>query len=232
MAAGTRTFDHTIWNTLLEEGTQQGLVDYIFFEQERAKLDQYLAELAEAELKELDRDQLMALLINAYNAYTVQSILDFMPLESIKEIPGVWDTREHTVGGHQLTLDGIEHNILRPLFKDPRIHFAVNCASMSCAPLPPWAFTGEELEQQLSQWTQQFVNDPKYVRFEDQKVVISKLLNWYGSDFTLPDAFPRAESVRSFLAQSAKEPLRSQLLDPSFPTQFDEYDWSLNQAAR
>jgi hypothetical protein len=226
IASGTERFDHSTWDSLLAEGTKDGLVDYRFFERNRPRLDQYLADIAAAELSTLEGDQLMALLINAYNAYTVQSILDHPGITSIRDIDGVWDTRSHDVGGHQLTLDNIEHNILRPIFKDPRIHVAVNCASQSCAPLPPWAFAGEELEQQLDDWTRSFFNNDKYTRIEGDKLMLSKLLDWYGDDFLLPEADPRADSLIAFVALYNDEVASRQ---DSLEVEFLDYDWGLNQ---
>ena len=105
--------------------------------------------MAAADLSTLAPAHLKALLINAYNALTVRTILDHPQVQSIRDIDGAWETLRHRVGGFDLTLDGLEHNLLRPFFKDPRIHFAVNCASRSCAPLPGWAYSGTDLEQQL-----------------------------------------------------------------------------------
>ena len=149
--SGRATFDHAAWGALLEHGTMDGLVDYRYLQQHRAELDAYLAEVANVDLSSLAARELKALLANAYNALTVRAILDHPEVPTIRDIPGVWKTVRHTVGGYALSLDEIEHQILRPFFRDPRIHFAVNCASQSCAPLPPWAFDGADLERQLDE---------------------------------------------------------------------------------
>lgn len=230
--SGTGTFDHTDFSALLGEGVVDGLVDYEVFDDSRAQLDAYLDRVANANLASLSRDHLMALLINAYNAYTIASILDHPGIESIRDIDGVWDTRTHPLGGFDVTLDTMEHNLLRPYFKDPRIHFAVNCASQSCAPLPPWAFDGDRLEQQLSQWTRETLADPKYLEVDGDRLLVTRLLSWYGDDFTQEGWAPRADTLAEFLAEwgppNVRDTVEAAEGDP--PIAFKEYDWALNDA--
>lgn len=232
-ASGEAAFDHGILDRLMAEGTHDGFVDYDHFRHHRAELDVYLGRVADADLAALDPDHLMALLINAYNALTIRSILDHWPVESIREIDGVWSEATHTVGSHELTLDAIEHNLLRPFYQDPRIHFAVNCASFSCAPLPPWAFTGEEIEQQLEERTRAFLSDAQNVQIEDDVLRVSKYFEWYGEDFTEEGWEPRAESVAAFIARYTRPEVAAFIEEhggnPSL--RFLDYDWSLNAAA-
>ena len=229
LGRGTGSFDHSDWDGLLREGTADGLVDYAFMGRHRAELDAYAERLAEADLGALGRDELMALLINAYNALTVVAILDHAGVASIREIDGVWTELEWTVGGHALTLDNIEHNVLRPFFRDPRIHFVVNCASLSCAPLPRWAYTGPELEAQLEERSRAFLTDPDNVSLVDGKLRLSRYFDWYGSDFTEAGWEPRAESIPVFIAGYADEDVRAAIeADPGITFEFADYDWSLN----
>ncbi|MEM9408851.1 MAG: DUF547 domain-containing protein [Acidobacteriota bacterium] len=231
IAGGTESFDHADWGAMLAAGTRGGLVDYAYFKAERAALEAYLGRIAGANLGALAPEQLKALLINAYNAYTVLSILDHPDVDSIRDIDGVWDKRTHAVGGFDLTLDNMEHNLLRPFFKDPRIHVAVNCASQSCAPLPPWSFEGETLDDQLDDWTTQFFNDPKYMRQEEETLYVSKLLDWYGGDFVAEGWEPRAESIATFISDYAEDELADFLdANPQPKIVFLDYDWGLNQA--
>jgi hypothetical protein len=234
LATGTQSFDHATWDALLADTVTDGFVDYAVMRERRAELDRYLGRIAEAELGTLSRDHLMALLINAYNAYTVASILDHPGVESIREIDGVWKERKHPVGGFEVTLDEIEHGLLRPYFKDPRVHVAVNCASWSCPPLPPWAFDGERLDAQLEEWTRAFFADPDYATLRDGRLWLSRILDWYGGDFTAPGAEPRADTLAGFVARYAPESLRSAIEEAGGnpPVEFFEYDWSLNDAAR
>lgn len=232
MESGSASFDHAPWDRLLAEGTREGFVDYGTMREHRAELDAYLESVAQADLAGLEGDHLMALLLNAYNALTVRSILDHWPVESIRDIDGVWTEIEHTVGGHQVTLDAIEHNLLRPYWKDPRIHFAVNCASYSCAPLPPWAFDGDRLEEQLEERTHAFLSSPENVKVEGDELLVSKYFDWYGDDFTAEGWEPRAETIPAFIARYTVPEVRSfideQGGDPSVA--FMDYDWSLNRA--
>ncbi len=230
IASGTEGFDHSAWDAMMVAGTNGGLVDYGYFRGHDDELKSYLASLAEADLASLLPDHLMALLINAYNAYTVQSILDHPDTVSIKDIDGVWDTRLHRVGGFELTLDNMEHNLLRPFFKDPRIHVAVNCASQSCAPLPPWAFDGDLLEDQLEEWTTNFFNDPKYTRLEGDALLVSKLLDWYGGDFVAEGWTPREDTLAEFIKKYATGDVLDFLNSTPQPKiAFLDYDWGLNQ---
>jgi hypothetical protein len=232
--SGTGRFDSSAWGDLLAAATSDGLIDYETMANRRGELDAYLGSVAEADLSKLSRDHLMALLINAYNAYTVTSILDHPDVDSIRQIDGVWDKATHRVGGFDLTLDNIEHNLLRPYFKDPRIHVAVNCASMSCAPLPPWAFDGDRLDQQLEEWTRDFFRNPKYLTLDSEEGVLrtSSLLDWYGEDFTKPDANPRADTLAGFIARFSTDEVRKfvEARAGKPEIRFLEYDWSLNQS--
>ncbi|WP_420463206.1 VTT domain-containing protein [Candidatus Palauibacter sp.] len=227
--SGAGSFDHSAWDGLLRDGTSGGLVDYAAMSARRAELDAYLARVAEADLGALERAELMAFLINAYNALTVVAILDHPGVASIREIDGVWTDLEWTVGGQSLTLDNIEHNVLRPFFRDPRIHFAVNCASLSCAPLPRWALSGADLEAQLEERSRAFLTDPANVSLEGGRLRLSRYFDWYGSDFTASGWAPRAESIPAFIARYAADEVRAAVEeDPGIAFDFADYDWSLN----
>ncbi|MFQ5680371.1 MAG: VTT domain-containing protein [Gemmatimonadota bacterium] len=232
LESGAGRFDERSWDRLLAEGTREGLVDYPYFHARRDSLDAFLEEVAGARLAELAPAELEALLINAYNALTIRTILDHPGVASIREIDGVWTKIRHTVGGHPLTLDNIEHNVLRPFFRDPRIHFAVNCASRSCAPLPRWAFTGERLEEQLDARARAFLTDPGNVRLEGGKLLLSRYFDWYGEDFVGEGWKPRAETIPEFVALYAEPEVREFVASRGGrpPVEFLEYDWSLNAA--
>ena len=232
LAGGTERFDHTAWGALLERGTKGGLVDYGSMQEHRAALDSYLSGVAEARLDRLAAGHLEALLINAYNAYTVQSILDHREVSSIRRIPGVWTETRHRVGGFDLTLDDIEHRLLRPFFRDPRLHFALNCASRSCAPLPPWAYDGDRIEAQLEERARSFLSDPKNVRIEGGRLLVSRYFEWYGGDFTVPGWKKAAPSIVAFIAGYAAPDVRAfiERQGGKPPIGFMEYDWSLNAA--
>ncbi len=226
---GTRTFDHGAWDRLLAEGTKDGLVDYRYFQDHAGELDAYLAEVAVVDAAGLSPSHLKAFLLNAYNALTIRSILGNPEVTSIRQIEGVWSAVRHRVARHELTLDEIEHNLLRPFFRDPRIHFAVNCASMSCAPLPGWAFDGDALDAQLEERARFFLSDPENARIEGGLLVLSRYFDWYGDDFVAEDWTPRAESIPVFVARYAGPEIRSAVDSAGITgVRFSDYDWSLN----
>ncbi len=232
LAGGSATFDHSAFDALLRAGVRDGLVDYPWFAARRPALDTYLEAIGRAPIARLERAELMALLINAYNAYTIASILDHPGVASIRDRSGVWDPQAHRVGGFDLTLDKIEHQLLRPYFRDPRIHVAVNCAAVSCAPLPAFAFSGHALEVQLEELTRAFFSNPGYARLDGDRLRLSKLLEWYGDDFIHRDAAPRADSLALFVARYAPAETAERLRAGGVRVEFLDYDWALNHAGQ
>jgi uncharacterized protein DUF547 len=233
LASGRARFQHAAWGRLLAEGTRAGLVDYRYFAARRADLDAYLAAVGGADLGALSRGELLALLVNAYNACTVRSILDHPGVGTIRDIPGVWTQARHRVGGYDLTLDEIEHRILRAYFKDPRVHFALNCASRSCAALAPWAFEGDRIDPQLEERRLAFLADPRNVRVEAGELRVSRYFDWYGGDFVRSGWVGSAPSLAHYIRRGAA-PEVSAFIDGhggSPAIEFLEFDWSLNSAA-
>jgi len=230
--SGKESFDSSDWGRMLAAGTHSGLVDYGWFAEHRGDLDAFLARVAAARLGALSSPHLEALLINAYNALTIRSILDHPGVASIREIDGVWNKTRHDVGGHDLTLDQIEHNLLRPFFKDPRIHFVVNCASLSCAPLASFAYDGDHLGDQLERAALAFLSDPKQVRVEDGTLYLSSYFKWYGKDFLADGWSPRADTLPGFIARYATPEVAAAIkaAGDGIPVKFLDYDWKLNAA--
>ncbi len=230
LASGTERFDHATWDAVLRQFVDdQGRVDYHGLLERRALLDEYLAAVGAADLRTLRRSELLALLINAYNTCTVELILDHagngeLP-DSIRDIPSPWKTKRCVVGGERLTLDEIEHSLIRPVFGDPRIHAAVNCASGSCPLLASRAFTGEMLETQLQRAMREMVNSTDHVRVHDGRLEVSKIFDWYGGDFggSRQDV---ADYVKSFAAPALLAQIEA--LGERPEVRFLDYDWSLN----
>ncbi len=233
IASGRESFDNSAWDGLLATVVRDGLVDYRIAREQQPRLDSYLDHLATARLDSLAADHLKALLINAYNALTVKSMLDYPDAASIRQIPGVFTSRKHRLGGFELTLDDIEHRILRPFFRDPRIHFAVNCASRSCASLSPWAYDGARLEAQLDERARAFLTDPTRVRVEAGRLLVSRYFEWYAEDFTAPGWRDAAPGITDYIARYATPEVARFIAGHGGrpPTAFLSYDWSLNQAA-
>jgi hypothetical protein len=236
---GTEGFDHRAWNDILSKYALDGgrRFDYAGLKQEERLLATYLDSLAKADLGSLRGPELEALFINAYNALTVRTILDRVSpdgrfeIESIRDIEDVFTRKTHVVGGFRLSLDNIEHNILRPTFRDPRLHFAVNCASISCPPLPAEAFEGERIDQQLESATTSALRDPAYASAEGETLLLTKILEWYGSDFTNPEYRGSEKSVPAYVFKYARADVRRflEVRKQNVEVRFRDYDWRLNR---
>ena len=215
---------HDTWDALLQAHVSAtGAVDYRGFQADRERLDGYLTHLAahppQASWSAAAR---MAYWINAYNAFTVQLILDHYPLKSIRDLDEPWDRKFIQLGGKAYSLNDIEHQILRKEFSDARIHFAVNCASASCPPLLNRAFTAEKLETQLNAQARRFINGTAYNHLGKRPLGLSEIFNWYGSDFTR-----EAETLIAYLNRYAPEPIPA-----GTEIRFLPYDWRLNDAPK
>ena len=226
--------DHSAFNELLQKHVDaDGWVDYAGFKADSEALDNYITSLAEAPINELGRNHRLATLINAYNAFTIRLILDHQPLNSINDISKEkrWDAKRWKLGSNTYSLTQIEHERIRPHFKEPRIHFAVVCAAVGCPPLRSEAYAADRLDQQLQEQAQ-YVHDHKtWFQFTDGEeaiVKLTKLYQWYSGDFT-----QAADTELKYAAQYSKE-LKSYLDDEenSAPKQeWLKYDWSLNDVS-
>ncbi|TNE60348.1 MAG: DUF547 domain-containing protein [Bacteroidetes bacterium] len=226
---GSRPVTHERWDALLKKYVDpDGLVDYRAFQQDTVALDRYLAvlERAHPDDRTWSRAEQMAYWINAYNAYTVRLILRHYPVSSIKDIqPGlafvnsVWDLKFIHIQGYTYDLNNIEHNILRAVFKDARIHAAINCASYSCPRLAPEAYTAGQLDTQLEAAMRRFVNDPQRNRIIPDQVQVSRIFSWFRGDFVRD-----AGTLRDYLNRFSEVPVPE-----GTAIGFLEYDWRLNE---
>lgn len=196
------------------------------------KLRGYLDALQTVDTKALTRDQQLAFWINLYNAKTVELVLQNYPVDSILKIKdgilptGPWNRKVLNVGGEALSLNDVEHRIVRPVFKEERIHYALNCAAAGCPNLSPKAWRAEGLEAALAKAERAYVNDPRGVRIrEDGTLVLSKIFAWFREDFGESEA-----EIIAKLAKAAEQPLREKLKGRTHVDRY-EYDWSLNDAA-
>jgi hypothetical protein len=219
--------NNDIWAELLRKYVHEGVVDYAGFQRDEDKLDLYLAELAAYNPEELTRDARFAFYVNVYNAWTVKLILSAYPdIESIRELGNIfktaWEKPIVQLENGTFTLDDIEHGILRPRFKDPRIHFVVNCASISCPPLRSEPYTAERLEEQLEDATRRFLNHPDNYRLDGANFYVSRLFKWYGEDFN--------NDAIGFYLKYADEALKARLqaAGQSLSVKYLKYDWGLN----
>jgi hypothetical protein len=219
--------DHSPYARLLAQYVNDGVVDYKGFKAEEAALDRYLATLAAVDPAAHPAPERFAFYANAYNAWTIKLILMHYPgIESIKETGSLfrspWEKRFVKLEGRMMTLDEIEHDTLRADYKDPRIHFAVNCASKGCPPLYHEPFEGRILESQLDDATRRFVNDPARYRLEDGTLYVSKIFDWYGEDFN--------DDPVGFFIKFAEGDLKTRLTQQrgQLKVGYLDYDWSLN----
>jgi len=253
-------FDHShaAWTALLKQnvvlidGGKASQVRYAELAKERAQLKAYLdglSKVTEAEFNGWSRTQQMAFLINAYNAFTVEKILTRYP-----DIKSIWDfgkvfgnpfkDRFFTLLGREATLDRIEHETLRKpgAYEEPRVHFAVNCASIGCPMLREEAYVAERLDAQLEDQTRRFLADRSRNRFDPAKrsLEVSKIFDWFKEDWQSGYRGLAGEPIASrerYFARYAKlladGPAEQQLIaDGKVPIAFLDYDWSLNDAKR
>lgn len=180
-----RLINNSSWTTLLENHvSNNGEVDYENFKKNKVELDNYIKTLRQdySTLKTASKSEKLAYWINAYNALTIDLILKHYPLKSIKDIKDPWDQRLWKFGEKWLNLNDIEHNILRKM-NEPRIHFAIVCASESCPKLQNTAFTAENLEEQLNKATQEFLLDTSKNEIAENELKLSKIFKWFKKDF-------------------------------------------------
>lgn len=239
IAEGTGTFDHRTWDELVSRYAVDGgrRFDYAGLKKEEDRFERYVEALSTADVAALSASEIEALFINAYNAYTVRTILARVSPEgeyriaSIRDIENVFSREDHVVGGYRLSLDNIEHNVLRPVFRDPRLHFAVNCASISCPPIPVRAFTGRSVDEDLEAAARNVLQNSDYVSVEGNSLVLTKILDWYGSDFTNPEYRGSENSLRAFVRKYASEEVRRAFDENGgeLSIRFLEYDWGLNR---
>ena len=251
--ANAQAFDHShaAWTTLLARhvrllrGGQASQLRYAGMAADRVALKAYLATLSAVGKTLFDgfnRGQQMAFLINAYNAFTVELILSKYPdLKSIKDLGGFlsspWKPQWIDLLGARMSLDNIEHDTLRApgRYNDPRIHFAVNCASIGCPMLREEAFVGDRLEAQLDEQARRFMADRSRNRYNAaaRKLELSKIFDWYGGDFT--QGHKGISSLAQFCAghaeQLADAPAdREAIKGQKLAIDFMDYDWALNDA--
>ncbi len=214
------TVDHSAWTVLLQKHVDdQGNVDYQGFAKDQELLAAYLGTLASKPIAEnAAQNERLAYYINLYNAGTVQLILDNYPLKSITDIWRPWGKDIVPIGEKNYSLGDIEHKILRKM-NEPRIHFAINCASYSCPQLLNEAYTAATMESQLTHAAKSFINDAKRNTLGANKVELSEIFKWFKKDFT------QNGSLISYINTYADSPIETKA-----KVKYRNYDWSLNEA--
>ena len=222
---------------------KQSRVDYAGFKADRAELKKVLDSLSAVSKAEFDawpKPQQMSFLINAYNAFTVEFILTKYPdLKSIKDlgsfVSSPWKKKFFNLLGEERYLDWIEHEQLRPNYADPRVHTAVNCASIGCPALRNEAFTAAKLEAQLDDGMLRFMGDRTRNRVKDGHLEVSSIFKWFREDFEKGQhGFAKVEDVfAKYATQLTDDPAdQARLKAKSLAVNFLDYDWSLNAVGR
>lgn len=232
----------------------KGMVDYERLKARPAPLLAYLNAIATAPRSRYDlwdNNTKIAFWVNAYNGLTLQAIIDHYPIRasflrslvypknSIRQISGVWDELQFTVMGRKMTLDHIEHEILRVEFNEPRIHMALVCAAMGCPALRNEPYVSERLEQQLDDQTRRFLGDRDKFRIDRSAdaIYLSSIFKWFGEDFVETYAPPRnlgrhdkeTSAVLNFVAGYLEEADQRYVRSGDFRVRYLDYDWSLNE---
>ncbi len=232
----TKPIDHSAWNGILKTYLRRGddgLARFAYAKvsaKDHRTLKTYIAKLGDIRITDRSRKVQLAYWINLYNALTIDVVLDHYPVKSIRDIDisgvladGPWGRELITIEGNKVSLDNIEHEILRPIWKDPRIHYAVNCASVGCPNLAPEAYTAKEIDKQLDKAARDFVNDPRGLTIKDDEVTVSKIYSWFAYDFGNSEA----GIIKHLKAYATPE--RAATLSKIGRISHTKYDWSLNE---
>lgn len=240
-AGSSKAVDHAVWDRQLKAyvmPANDGInrVDYARWKKEgHAELKRYVASLEQVDFTTLDRPEQFAFWANLYNAKTTDVVLDKYPVKSIKDISlggglktlvtgGPWQAKIVKVNGLAMSLDDIENSAMRPVFKDPRVHYSVNCASIGCPNLLTEAFTGARLDSQLDAAARAYINHPRGFDVQGGKVKASSIYTWFAADF--------GGSAAAVLDHARKyaEPALKQKLDGITTIDTYDYDWKLIDA--
>ena len=237
----TRQVDHRLWADFLETylitDHPSGINLLPYGEvtiDDRRNLERYIDQLENTRVSALNRDVQAAFWINLYNAYTVHLVLEHYPVESIRDINlsgflaglfggGPWGKKLITVEGTQLSLNDIEHRILRPIWQDARIHYAVNCASLGCPNLMPVPYTEENYRELFDRGAREYINHPRGVTFREDRLLLSEIYRWYREDFS-----DSLKGVKQHLLRYADNELEKRLREHAGAVRY-RYDWSLNE---
>jgi len=234
-----RVVDHSAWERFLAKylvASHPSGINRVEYGEvsaaDKQMLESYLDDLQQVPVSQLNRNEQKAYWINLYNAATLDIVLDHYPVSSITKVNlssglfsrGPWEAKILKIEGQEVSLNDIEHRILRPIWKDPRVHYAVNCASIGCPNLQDRAYTSKNTEVLLEKGAREYINHPRGAAFEGKKLVLSSIYDWFQEDFGGSD-----QGVLRHLRRYAAPDLAGKL--ESFSGRIDyQYDWSLNKA--
>jgi hypothetical protein len=255
LATGHSQFDYSSYDEVLQRYVKDGLVDYAGIKSDNGALEDFLQQIRHIDATQFQTwppDEQKAFWINAYNAITIEGIVRNYPIEpggflarkrfpnnSIRQIGDFWDTVFIRVMGDEITLDDIEHEILRKQFKDPRIHFVLVCAALGCPTLESSAFFPKDLEGRLDRAASDFISNPDKVRLnrKQNRLYLSSILKWYKEDFVCPAASqPLYDNYRKkdrgiveFVTRYMPEADRRFIIEHHPKIKYLDYDWTLNE---
>lgn len=213
------TFSHDSWDKLLRKHvSSSGKVNYKSFKSDKIALESYIKLLQDNPLQDSwNKNKKMAYWINAYNAFTIKLIVDNYPISSITKLDGgkPWDKKWIKLGGKTYSLNNIENDILRPQYKDARIHFAVNCAAKSCPTLLNRAWTASNLNANFEKQATAFINNANFNKISEKNIEVSKIFEWYAVDFG---------DLITYLNKYSRTKIKS-----NAKINYMEYDWNLNE---
>lgn len=216
------SIDRAAYSRVLSEFVKDGRVDYArLAEQGRSDLDAFLKSVAEASLPP-GRAQRIGLLIDAYNALVLRSVIETGRPRSVLDVDGFFDERTHRVAGRELTLDALEKQVLNPFAKDPRTHFVLVCGAVGCPILEASPYSGSDLDARMEAATRRYLASAFGARVEGDTLYLSRIFDWYAEDFGGPEGVLRF--VRPRLPDSARTSL-----PPKPAVRFLDYNWTLNQ---
>lgn len=228
-----------LFTDILSSSVKGGLVDYRALARD-GRLPEYMDFLSEAEPGGMDAPEELAFWINAYNAYALKLIIDNYPVGSIRDLgtgfsifgTSVFEREFFVIAGRKMSLDNIEHDIIRERFREPRIHFALVCAAKSCPPLRGEAYTAENLDEQLDEQAEIFINHAEWNSFDParKRARLSRIFRWYGGDFG-----DSRRELLVYIAPYVNDPeIRESLMDEPgrWSVRYANYDWSLNDAGK
>ena len=232
----TIRIDHSRWASFLEDHVHAypDGINRVSYNQisdwDISYLYGYIQSLSKISVSQLSRDEQLAFWINLYNALTVRTVLEHYPVVSIRDIDisssffssGPWDGKLIEIGNEPISLNDIEHRIIRPLWKDPRAHYALNCASLGCPNLQPMPFQAETLYAQLDMAAFEFINHPRAIQLKNGRLIASSIYKWFKDDFGGND-----KAVLNHLSRYA-DPALKKIIAAQNKIQDFEYDWKLN----
>ena len=230
--------DYADYRGVLSHVNRRGEVDYRTLQAgaARKRLGRFLKTAGQVRLGSLGRKHRLALLINLYNAYTLELILRHYPVSSIKKIPRAWKRRDFLVDGKLTSLDRIEHGLIRGQYDDARVHFVLNCSAVSCPRLRATVFTAQNVYALLERATAEFVNNSRFNRYritrtegggDELVMTVSRLFRWYRTDFV-----KQYGSLKSFFLRYLDKTYRAVLNDGRHRISYMTYDWTLNNRRR